>query len=350
MLNVASCHVNVHTCFNRNKMAEGETFDGMLLAIAQQHTEGIEQLLDTFFSFLGRKTDFFTGAKKGEAEEIVLRKFREHQSVALEKKQQLEEEKAIKQKALKKKKQEPIPKEQPKIVELTEEEATKLEQEIKEGKSGSPESDRAQEEKAAEKTSEEINEAKAATAAADDEEDEDEDSKGKLKPNEGNGADLPNYRWTQTLSEVEVRVPLPMKVKSRDLVVNVALKHLTLGLKGHPPIIDGELFRRVKPEESFWTLEGGTTLVVQFDKQNGMEWWNKLVITDPEINTKKVQPENSKLSDLDGETRGMVEKMMYDQRQKEMGLPTSDEQKKQDVLKKFMEQHPEMDFSKAKFS
>ncbi|EEC18181.1 nuclear distribution protein NUDC, putative, partial [Ixodes scapularis] len=320
-----------------------DKFDGMLLALAQQHEGGVQQLLDTFFSFLARKTDFYTGGGPGSAKKLILEKFSKHEGLALSEKAAKEQKSKEAEERRKAKKAESKEKEECTVQELTEEEAAALQREL----------DRVM--LATSFLSTLIAAfivSSDATPVDEDSDDEDEKNKGKLKPNAGNGCDLENYRWTQTLSEIELRVPIPrnLKIKARDVVIDFEKKHLKLGLKGFPLIIDGELYNNIKVEESCWILEDTKTILVTMEKVNKMEWWNRLVMTDPELNTQKVNPEPSKLSDLDGETRGMVEKMMYDQRQREMGLPTSEEQKKQDVLKKFMEQHPEMDFSKCKFT
>lgn len=151
-----------------------------------------------------------------------------------------------------------------------------------------------------------------------------------------------------------MNIAIPEGTTSKQLTVDIAKTHLKVGIKGQPLMIDGPLHKPVKKGDSLWCIEtdksGKRFLQLSLTKKDQQSWWNTIVEGDTYIDTGKVEPENSKLSDLDGETRSVVEKMMFDQRQKQMGLPTADEMQKQDVLKKFMAAHPEMDFSKAKFN
>ena len=193
--------------------------------------------------------------------------------------------------------------------------------------------------------------AAAAAAAGDDDGDEDsDDDDGSPKP-EGNGGKTDRYVWTQTLQDVTVTFPVRAGLKSKHLSVAMKADRLKLEIKGEDMLCDGELCQRIKTADSTWTIENsdeGRRVVFYLAKHNGMEWWDCVCKGDATINTRKIVPENSKLGDLDGDTRGVVEKMMFDQRQKAMGKPTSDEQKKQDMIANFMKQHPEMDFSNAK--
>eukprot|EP01091_Cochliopodium_minus_P009389 TRINITY_DN2305_c0_g1_i1.p1 TRINITY_DN2305_c0_g1~~TRINITY_DN2305_c0_g1_i1.p1 ORF type:complete len:177 (+),score=77.13 TRINITY_DN2305_c0_g1_i1:40-570(+) len=169
----------------------------------------------------------------------------------------------------------------------------------------------------------------------------------KKKIKEGEIINAGKYKWQQTLSDVTITIDLEKGIKGKDLIVTIKPTTILVKVKSQEtPLLDGELFSTIKKDDEWYITDG--QLIIELNKQNKQEWWKCVVKGDQEIDTQNIEPESSKLSDLDGETRSVVEKMMYDQRRKEMGLPTSEEEKKQEMMKKFMEEHPEMDFSNVK--
>jgi len=333
-------------------MSDEERFDAMLLNMAQQQ-HGIEPLLTTVFSFLRRKTDFFTGADKSQYESIVMKTL--NTQAALAQKDALEKEK--KRKAEEKKRQKA--KEERLKKQKAEEDAKAAGEKeagvVEVGKDGSFEipSGEAAPSSAAGDKKENASSSSAPETDKEGEKGEGDDDDDKEPPPPGNGGTAAwgaqQMTWTQTLQEVDVTITLPPNIKSKHLTVDLKASKIKVLIKPNVEIKQAAFHKKIKPDDSTWTLEDGN-LKMYLTKENQMEWWKNVVEGDPEINTQKVQPENSKLSDLDGDTRQTVEKMMFDQQQKAMGKPTSDELKKQEMLEKFMKQHPEMDFSKAKIS
>lgn len=332
-------------------MAHPTKYDDTLFSMMQQHETEME-FLNTIFGFLQRRSACFNGPKAENNFSTLINTLTHQREVyrkaAYKKGQGIDEDDIEQERLEAERKEEEVKKK--KIAE-----ARKKEQAEREAARKAKE----EAEKAAAANGTEVEKPKEAAKKEDgeegDESDDDEESKG-AKPIH-NGGITDKYTWTQTLQELQVvfsaealGLPEGLPLKSRDLKVEVKKKYLKIGLKGKELLVDGELHKEVRTDDVIWTVEDSKKLVLTLDKVNQMEWWKCVIEGDPFINTRKVEPENSSLSDLDGDTRQTVEKMMYDQRQKAAGLPTSDEQKKQDMLKQFMSQHPEMDFSKCKFN
>ena len=334
----------------------------MMLPLAQQVAamangeNAIDMMLDLYFSFLRRKTDFFSQGEKCEA--AVKEAFERQRSIVA--KSAEGKARAAAQKAAKEAAEREVAK-QREAAELAKqyEEDEKRRARVKQAELERKMAGRTA--KIQEITDEEAEKIKKTKDDDDtdpdevdltkkDDEDFDKLTPGTMKPNEGNGGEAEHYTWQQTLQDVDVRVRIPVGTTSKQVICEFKKTKWVFGLKGQAPMIDGELYGEVQTDDCVWTMEDKTTVLVSFTKRSDMEWWDCVVKGDPKIDTKKVTPENSQLSDLDGETRSTVEKMMFDQHQKQKGLPTSDELQKQDMMKKFMDAHPEMDFTQCKFT
>lgn len=62
------------------------------------------------------------------------------------------------------------------------------------------------------------------------------------------------YSWRQELVDVDLIVPIPKGTRAKGLDVVIAKKKLKVGLKGQEPILEGELSKEIKVDDSTWTI------------------------------------------------------------------------------------------------
>uniref|UniRef100_A0A7S4QFH4 CS domain-containing protein n=1 Tax=Ditylum brightwellii TaxID=49249 RepID=A0A7S4QFH4_9STRA len=156
---------------------------------------------------------------------------------------------------------------------------------------------------------------------------------GKQKP-VGNGGSTNRYRWTQTINETSVIIGVPEGTRGKDLDVIIKASSLSVRLTKAPPkkenedeapspiLLEGDLVEKIRTDESTWSLEGGA-LVLTLDKVK-KTWWETVLIGDEKIDTTLVDS-TRKIGEYDDATQGAIRKILFDQRQERLGLPTSDE-------------------------
>merc|ERR1711988_948115 len=115
-----------------------------------------------------------------------------------------------------------------------------------------------------------------------------EEEDDKEPPPEGNGGTTDRYTWTQTLGALEVIIPIKPGTRAKQVVCDIGVDKLKVGIKGEPLLIDGKMHAKVKPDDSMWTLLDNKVVQITLEKLDAMKWWNCVMQGDPSIDTKKI--------------------------------------------------------------
>lgn len=298
---------------NIDNLSEKEVrYESMFLSILQNEGK-IEPLIDHFFKFLYRRTDFYLTQEKpgqsygfpaGFSKQLIMKAFQKYDNYSKEN---------LKKKLMESTDSKIMKSEEPKKIRPNEnlKEMKKIQEINKEFINSTPES-----------------------------------TKEKLKkqqevfqnnPASYNGAMRENYSWAQTIKEIDIQVHLDPRIKSsKDVKVKIEKQFLHVSIKEEnnswKNIVNEKLAWIIKPDESTWSLFPSDHIHINLEKT--MErWWENLLINEEKIDLQNMNPEKP-MEDLDVESQAKLKQMMFDEHQKKLGLPTSEENKTNEILRK----------------
>lgn len=147
-----------------------------------------------------------------------------------------------------------------------------------------------------------------------------------------NGAVYENYSWSQTISEIDIIVKVPPTVTTKHLIVNISTQNISVKLKNENLIIlEGLLCQKCKHTDAIWSFDKGR-LEIHLEKAYEM-WWDCFLQSEPKLDIAKLDCSRP-FEDLSEEAQAKIQELTWNQERKRLGLPTSDEIKMHDKLKK----------------
>lgn len=297
--------------------------DAPLMQLANMSGGDLRQLMYAFFSFLNRRTDFYLvpneedvkegvplemGFKEGDAEKLLLAAFRQFPLRRMPRKGSAP----------------PVPAK----TDNNKSSAT-VNKNTSKSEAGASTKTTTTATSADNKTKDDTKQAPAAKKKKATTVDEIRLTEEGLQVPVGNGGVTKDYSWTQTLHETSVLFAVPEGTKGKDLAVtlkpstiSVRMKQAREGEDSPRTLLEGDLVEKIRTDESTWSLEGGV-LVLTLDKLK-KTWWETVLVGDDKIDTTLVDSRR-RIDEYDGSTQATIRKIMFDQRQERLGLPTSEE-------------------------
>ncbi|XP_068631731.1 nudC domain-containing protein 3 [Battus philenor] len=146
-----------------------------------------------------------------------------------------------------------------------------------------------------------------------------------------NGAVKEEYSWSQTIMELDVTIKLPPNIKSKDLQVSINNGDICVQIRNGDVIIKDCLPYKIKPGDSFWSISEGK-LLIHLEKVQE-RWWDRLLSSEEPIDLNKIDASRP-LDELPEDHIAKVRELQWNQEQKLKGLPTSNEIRNIEILKK----------------
>jgi HSP20 family molecular chaperone IbpA len=305
--------------------------DAPLIELANKSGGDLRRLLFAFFSFLHRRTDFYVvpndddikegvplkmGFREGDAEKLLLAAFRQFPLRKVPMSRTTTKDTTGTSSA-----EQTAPLEGARISKV--QVSSSVAQKEKSPAASSNDSEDSKTEESAKKASAPVN--KLGTKSVDAIHMTEEG----LQVPVGNGGTTNRYTWTQTIDETSVLVAVPEGTKGKDLAVSLKTSSIAVEIKkaiegddGPRKLLEGDLVEKIRTDESTWSLESGV-LVLTLEKLK-KNWWDTVLVGDNKIDTTLVDSRRH-INEYDESTQGALRKILFDQRQEQLGQPTSDD-------------------------